>query len=157
MMKRIIGCVLLIGLCFILLCCDEGEKENYMIINGQKLEYSVKDKQDNENHMIPVAQLFVGMGFSIEKDGDMLYLDNNDYHFILDLQKMTLINPEKPWYNYLATMPGETGEEQIMYRYGEELFVCKRYIYSMFQLMGGSVHIRIDEKTGIITIDATIS
>ena len=155
-MKRLIRYFLLIGFCLTFICCNEKEKENYMIINGQRIEYSGKSASDNAP-MIPVAQLFASMGFSIKKDGDILDLERNDDHYMLDLNNETLTTPEKPWDNYLSAMPGETGEWKIIYRSEDDLFVCERYIYSMFQRMGGSVDIKKDEKTGTIIIDATVS
>jgi hypothetical protein len=158
-MKKVFSVLIVVALCTLLLnCADNIEQEsNYMMINGQRIECKETDESCKGTVMIPIVQLFKCMDFSIKIENDVVYLDRDAKHLLLDLTKSTIVDPEKPWYDYLSPMPGETGEDRKIIRYKDDLLVCKRYVYSMFQLMGGSVDIRIDEKTGIINVDATIS
>ena len=139
-----------------------GEQSAYrLIVNGQEVPVDsvFREYAKGEIHlMIPVTALFRGIGCETEVRGDKVLIKRDgSIWLVLDLNAHTLINPDKPWYNYFTLAPGDTGSDFKRQRSGDELWVCTAYVENAFQILGIPERAYYDERNNEmrVTIGST--
>lgn len=129
----------------------EATRVSYrLIVNGQEVPVDsvFREYAKGEIHlMIPVTALFRGIGCETEVNGDTVEIRRDgSLWLVLDLNAHTLINPDKPWYNYFTLAPGDTGNDFKRQRSGDELWVCTAYVENAFQILGIPERAYYDER-----------
>ncbi len=129
----------------------EATRVSYrLIVNGQEVPVDsvFREYAKGEVHlMIPVTALFRGIGCETEVNGDTVEIRRDgSLWLVLDLNAHTLINPDKPWYNYFTLAPGDTGSDFKRQRSGDELWVCTAYVENAFQILGIPERAYYDER-----------
>ena len=130
----------------------EATRVSYrLIVNGQEVPVDsvFREYAKGEIHlMIPVTALFRGIGCETEVNGDTVEIRRDgSLWLVLDLNAHTLINPDKPWYNYFTLAPGDTGSDFKRQRSGDELWVCTAYVENAFQILGIPERAYYDERS----------
>lgn len=130
----------------------EATRVSYrLIVNGQEVPVDsvFREYAKGEVHlMIPVTALFRGIGCETKVNGDTVEIRRDgSLWLVLDLNAHTLINPDKPWYNYFTLAPGDTGSDFKRQRSGDELWVCTAYVENAFQILGIPERAYYDERS----------